>query len=848
MQPLRPALRRFSAHLWFNSLIVALLALGIGANTTMFSLVHGVLLKPLPYPQPGELVMIRKQPTASVAQQPGRGEMVTDKEYLAWQAAAPPAFRALAAYNPGAGSWRRSDGTERLAITNVTDTFFQLLGVSAHRGRLLTAEDAKPGAAPVAVLSYDFWQSRLGGRDGVLGTQLTLDGEAVTIVGVLPPSFQFSEPAQLWRPLSLHEGAGRTGHISIVLVRALARLRPGADLNAAQNQLDQISQRMWESLAPPPGMGPRMVAPPSGAPPASGPAGSAGRMIMGLGSGPVQLVPLQEFLAGAIRPTLWLLFGAVALVLLIACVNIANLQLARAAVRRHEMAVRAALGASRPQLATGLLVENLMPALLGGAFGSLLAFWGVRLARSLLAEQLPRGAPLEISLPVLGFALLLAAGTGLVFGLIPAWQMRRLAPQDALHTGGRAGLATPARGRWRAACVAFEVALALALVADAGLLLKSFLKLRSEDLGFRTDALNVTLPTGENLRPDQLRMLDPATQARINGRLRDFTERYRAALATVPGVRQAAIASSTPFAEYATMIMTDIDGYTPASDTPEPPFAAASVSPDYFSVLGIALRDGRLFTTDDGDGAPEVAIVNESFVRRFFPGQSVIGRRMVSPVHAPNKVTIVGVVADVRRNAQDRTPQAQAYFPLAQWPQARLTALLAFDGDSSSVGRAALEALRKLHPELPFDTPLTLGERLDRMLAPRKLVMNLLLGFAATAVALAALGIFGVMAYAVAQRTHEFGVRMALGADRARILRHVLAQAGTAIGLGVAGGLALGLASSKLLESALFAVARYDPLILFTAGATLAMVGLAASLVPALRASRVNPVDALRAE
>ncbi|HYC70633.1 MAG TPA: ABC transporter permease [Opitutaceae bacterium] len=842
MHAFTQAFRQLRAHPGFNALIVALLALGIGANTTMFSLIHAVLLKPLPYPKPGELVLIRKQPTATAAQGPGRGELVTDKEFLAWTEAGAPSFQAFAAYTTARATWRQAASAEIVQTARVTDGFFPLLGVRAHRGRLPSAEDARAGADPVGVISYGLWQDRFAASDAILGQTLTLDGEAMTVVGVLPPSFQFSEPAQVWRPLTLHEaaGAGPGGahRVSIALVRVLGRLQPGADLAAAQDQLNLISQRMWDGTrAPDPGPG---AAPGDAPPPVS-------RMMAAFAK-PVQLVPLRESLAGAVRPTLWLLAGAVGLVLLIACVNIANLQLARATVRRHELAVRTALGASRAQLARGLLAESLLPAFLGGALGIGLSFWGVHLARSLLGAQLSRVAPVEVNLTVAAFTLLLAAVTGLVFGLAPAWSVRRIAPQDALHTGGRTGTGSPGRNRWRHACVALEIALALALVANAGLLLKSYLRLRAVDLGFRTDVLTVALPTSENLRPNQMRAFDEATERRIAARAREAADRYQEALDAIPGVRRAALADHTPLSQFSMMMMINIEGYTPSATAPEPPLSASSVGPGYFEVLGLALRDGRYTNAGDGQGAPLVVVVNEAFARRFFPGQSVLGRRVASPAHPGERATVVGVVANERRSSMDTDPQAQLYFPFAQWPATRLAALIEYEGDPDAVSAAVLASLRKLQPELAFDVPQTLEERHDRMLAPRKLVMALLLGFAGAAVLLAALGIFGVMAYTVAQRTHEFGVRMALGADRGRVLRHVLRGAGLAIAIGVAGGVALGLGTSRLLESMLFVVSRHDPIVLAGAAGILALVGLAASLVPALRAARVNPIEALRAD
>jgi putative ABC transport system permease protein len=350
------------------------------------------------------------------------------------------------------------------------------------------------------------------------------------------------------------------------------------------------------------------------------------------------------------------------------------------------------------------------------------------------------------------------------------------------------------------------------------------------------------------LRHGQPRAADPAAQARVSARIRELAGQYRDAIAGVPRVKQVAIADRAPFSEFAVMFMTTIDGYTPATDAPQPPLSASGVTADYFNVLGQRLTEGRYLAESDGDGAPLVAVVNEAFVRRFFPGESVLGRRLASPTRPGEWVTIVGVVADTRRNSFDNDPVAQVYFPLAQWPQPRLAALVSYSGDRDQVAAAVLERLRRLRPDQAFDMPVSLEEKLDRMLAPRRLVMNLLASFAGIAVLLAATGIFGVMAYAVAQRTHEFGVRMALGADRTAILRHVLVGAGLAVGIGVIAGILLAVGSSRLLQAGLFGVGRYDPAILGGAALTLTLTGLVAALVPALRAARVDPAVALRAE
>jgi len=821
MQLLQSTLRSLRAHPGFSALVVLLLALGIGANTAIFGVVHAVLLKPLPYPQPGELVLARKPlPTGAGAQVPGGGDLMPDNEFLAWLDATPKSFRALAGYRNAAATLQRGDGAVRVPAASVTGEFFPMLGVAAWRGRLFAAADLAPGAPPTAVLSFSAWQSRFNGDDSALGQVVKLDDIPHTIIGVLPPSFEFIDPVQFWRPLQIAPNA--PGQMRIQLIRVFGRLLPGTSLVSAQRELDAISARYWSNLFSAFGAGP----------------GPMPRLPFA--DATARLVPLQEQLARQSRATLWLLLGAVALVLLIACANIANLQLARAASRRRDAAVRAALGASPLRLAAGLLVENLFLALAGGALGVVLAWWGAQALQAWLADTLPRVNPIGLNATVLGFALLLAFAAGIGFGLAPAWRGSRVDLLETLKEGGQHG--SPGGASWRQALIALEVALALVLAIDTGLLVKSVYQLTTTELGYHTtDVLtaNLALP----------RRYGSAAQQN------DFAARWLAALRALPGVKLAALTDIPPLSPYQQMVLAA--GQRPTanatSSAPPPAMSIASVTPDFFRSTGIALRRGRFFAGQDAADAPAVAIVNEEFVRQFHPEGLTLGEQINLPtaggLHGPVPTgAIVGVVANIRSRGFDSTPQPMAYFPLAQQPRARLSAVLQFEGDSAALARAVTAATHRIDADLALDQPQTLEQQLARQTAPRRATLILTGAFAATAVVLAALGIFGVMSYTVTQRTQEIGIRMALGADSKKILRWLLRYAGVAIGAGLAAGLALAAATSRLLASLFTGVAALDSSVLIAGVALLAFVGLLACLVPALRAIRVNPVEALRNE
>jgi predicted permease len=822
MDLLTSALRQLRAHAAFSVLIITLLALGIGANTAIFGVVHAVLLKPLPYPAPGDLVLARKVPRDPGVQLPGNGDMMPDNEFLAWTEAEPKSFRGLAAYRNAAATLSRGDGAVRVPAAAVTGGFFPLLGVTAWRGRLFEAADLKPGAPPTTVLSHAAWLSRFNGDDAALGSVVKLDDTATTIIGVLPPSFEFTDPVQFWRPLPLVPNA--PGQMRITMLRVFGRLLPGASLETATKELDGISGRYWEGLTSM--MASRM---PPGAQPMRLPFDS-----------PAQLVPLQEQLARQSRTTLWLLLGAVGFVLLIACVNIANLQLARAAGRKRDSAVRAALGASPFRLALELLAENLLLALAGGLLGVLLAWWGTQALSAWMADYLPRINAVGVSGPVLGFAIMLAVVAGLGFGLAPAWSGSRVDLLETLKESSHLG--SPAGHRWRQGLVALEVALALVLAVNTSLLVKSIYQLYATELGFRTsDVLtaNLALPR---------RYGTPRQQG-------DFAARWLASLSTLPGVKTAALTDIAPLAPYQQMILDtgQRPGANATSAAPPPSMSIAAATPDFFRATGIVLKQGRFFTAQDAADTTAVAVVNEEFVRVFHPNGLTLGESINLPaggVAHGNVPTgaIVGVVANIRPRGFESNPQPMAYFPLAQQPRARLTAVLQFVGDADALAQAVTQATHKLDADLALDQPSTLEQQISRQTAPRRVTLILTGAFALTAVILAALGILGVMSYTVTQRTQEIGVRMALGADAGMILRWMLRYGGTAVGTGLVAGLVLTFATNRLLTTLLTGVTTLDPAVVAAGVAGLALVGMAACLLPARRATRINPVEALRSE
>ncbi|MCA1815291.1 MAG: ABC transporter permease [Acidobacteria bacterium] len=798
LQDVRYALRLLFRRPAFTAVAVATLALGVGATTAIFSVVNAVLLKPLPYPQAERLVQVWET-------NPKRGwtrDTISPQNFADWQAQN-NSFDAITAYEYESFIATGGGEPERLVGILASSSFFDVMGVKPARGRTFQAGEDRQGAGRVVVLSDRLWRRRFGGRADALGQAVTLNGESYTVVGVMPPDFSFpTQRIDLWSP-SVDLARPRGDHFMF----AAARLKPGVTIKQAQEDVDAVARRLGEQY------------PDSNA-----------------NSG-VALVSLHEETVGKVRPALLVLLGAVALMLLIACVNVANLLLARATARQKELAVRAALGASRLRLARQLLTESLLLALVGGGAGLLLSVWGVALLVKASAGSIPRAAEIGVDARAFLFALAASALTGLLFGLAPALNFSAPDLNRSLKEGTKAA-GSPRQSRAQSFLVATEIALALVLLVGAGLLLKSYARLLRVDPGFDAEqVLTARLDLPEAKYPDQDRQLEFARQA--VGRIR-----------ALPGVESAGAVSDLPFSGSRSARSFEIEGRPTGENTMTPSADYRRATPDYFRAIGIRLVRGRAFTEGDRQGAPPVAVVNETFARRFFPGEEVLGKRVIYGDGKGKKITreIVGVVADVVHDDLTGERAPEVYVPFAQHPQGEMFFAARSAGDPLALTTALRRAVLDVDRDVPVYSVMTMRQRLDVSVAPQRFNALLLAVFAAVAVLLAGVGVFGVMSYAVAQRTHEIGIRMALGAQRRDIRRLVLSRAMRVTLVGVACGLAAALALTRLMTKLLFGVRAADPAIYFAVPAVLAAVALLACYVPARRATRVDPLVALRDE
>jgi len=804
-QDVRYGLRSLAKNPGFTAVAVLALALGIGANSAIFSVVNAILLRPLPYKDPDRLVMVWEDRSKNgyPRDTPAAGNFHDWREQN-------QVFEGMAAVANQSFNLTGSGEPERVDGRRVSANLFQLLGVEPLHGRRFLPEEDQPGAGRVVVLSHGLWQRRFGSDPQVLGSQLTLDGESHTVVGVMPADFRFPSPEdQMWVPIAFNsqEAANRGRHF----LQVYARLKPGVGLEQARAEMDTIAARLQQQY-----------------PNSNTNVGAA-------------VVPLHEQLVGDIRPALLLLLGAVGFVLLVACANVANLLLARAAARQKEIALRLALGASRARLLRQFLTESLLLALLGGASGLLLALWGVNLLRSFIPESVSQASTVSVDSSVLAFTLLVSVLTGLVFGLAPASQTSGFNLNETLKEGGRDSAAGRRGGRVRSLLVVAEVAVSLVLLIGAGLLINSFLRLRGVDPGFRTDNLLT------------MKVVLPKTKYPDHARRSAFYTELLGRVAALPGVNSAAVTTNLPLTFKGNSMGVSIEGRPDPGPGQRPSVVTRVVSPDYFRTMGIGLLQGRQFGRDDRADTTSVAVVSETLARRFWPGEDPLGKRLTpGPATSTNPddwITVVGVARDVRQFELDADPKPQMYLSYEQagfFEPGDLVVSTAVD--PLGLAGAVRQAVWQVDRDQPVSDVRTMSDILSASLARQRFSTLLLALFAAVALALAAVGVYGVMSYTVARRTHEIGIRMALGARQRDVLRLAVGQALRLVAAGVAVGLAGALLLTRVMASQLYGVSATDPVTLVTITLVLVCVALLASYVPARRAARVDPLIALRYE
>ena len=800
LQDLRYAIRSLRRQPAFAVLAISTLALGIGANAAIFSVVDAVLLRPLEYRDPDRIVSLTTQ-----WQNTGRRGTVSAPDYHDWHDAA-SSFTAMAYYAGGETSVNVAGTADYGVASVVTPEFFEVFGVDALAGRTISREEAKPDAVPVAVISHDLWLRRFGGRSDALGQTVSFGQRASVVVGIMPAGFAFPNPTDVWFwPPIQGETTSRSAHN----YQVVARLKPDTTVEQAQAELSAIAARL-----------------------------SAAYRASNEGKG-AAVVPLHDQLVGDTRPTLYLLFGAVSLVLLIACANVANLLLARATGRTSELAVRAALGAGRRRVMAQLMTESVVLALAAAIVGLLLARWGVSAFVALAPAGIPRISHVGIDARVLAFTFIVSVGASCLFGVLPAIQASRLDLSQSLRQGGRGGALGGGGSRFRNALVVAEVSLAVALVVGAGLLVRSFVALGHVDLGFATDRLLVVRTTVP------ARDLDSARRATMT------YASLMPRLASIPGVTSVAgvrgLAGTSLHSNGGYWLEGGPGPDVAGVQAPQAVFTV--VTPNYFRTMAIPLTTGRDFSDGDIDGAPLVAIVNEALARQAFPGIDPIGRRIMCGLDTPQFMTIVGIARDVHAYGPAAAPLPELYMPYRQHPffGTSLTLVARTAAEPLPLANAVREIIRTTDPEVPVRATTMTETLAGRVATPR--FRTLLIGaLAVLALLLAMAGVYGVMAYAVSRRTAEIGVRMAMGAAPHDVLGLVMGEGLRLAAAGVVLGCSMAVALGQFLRGMLFGVTPTDPVALIAVPAVMLITAAAATAIPALRAARVDPIHALRSE
>src|SRR5436309_6821871 len=796
-QDVRYGARMLRKNPGFTAVAVLTLALGIGANTAVFSVINATLLRPFPYENPERLIILQERNADGGLQ---------DASYLNfadWRSQS-TSFESMAAQREGESfNFSGMGEPERLQGQIVSSNFFRTLGIRPYRGRNFVAEDDRPGAVPATILSYGFWQRRFGADESVVGKAITLNNQSFTVIGVTPANFQFRTAADVFVPIGLSAERfklrGRDPGVGVV-----ARLKPAVSIAQAESELNAIAARLEQEY----------------------PETNTGKRV--------RVESLHESFVGGTRLSLLTLLGAVGLVLLIACANVANLLLVRASTRQREMALRAALGAAQWRIVRQLLGESLLLAALGGVLGVLLAYWGTNLITSYLPGDVPLLREVAIDSTVFVFTLGLSLLAGIVFGMAPAWQASRANLTQALQEGGRGS--TGSRQRLRSALVVSEIALTLAVLVGAGLLIRSFWRLQQVDSGF--DARNVLMM--------QISVKAGPGEGAIAALFQQLREKVR----SLPGVKSVAVSDGLPILRDANWSPFNIEGRPPPEPGNQTWAIRYTVSPEYFQTLGIQLLKGREFTAQDTLNSPPVAIIDETFARQHFQNEDPLGKGLILTLPDGPGIEIVGVVRHVKHAGLDERAAGspQFYLNVNQRRASASHLLVRSVVDPLSLAGAVRDQVWALSKDQPVYNVRTMQQLVSQSIAPRRFSALLMVIFGFVALVLASIGLYGMMSYSVSQRTSEIGIRVALGAQRRDVLTLVIKQAIRLALLGVVAGLVTALALARLLRNLLFGVGAADPLTFGVVAFVLLSVAFLASFVPARRAAKVDPMIALRYE
>ncbi|HET7231694.1 MAG TPA: ABC transporter permease [Longimicrobium sp.] len=798
LQDLRYGARRLARDPAFTLIAVVCLALGIGANTTVLTAVNTLLLRPLPFADPDRLMALYSVAPDAAGDTRFGHESLSYPDFEDW-GNLDGALTATAAYTNAMVNLGGIDEPQRLQAARVTASLFPVLGVRMALGRGFVPAEDRGGR--VVVLSHDLWQSRFGGDRRVLGSTVSLDGEPYTVVGVMQPRIQFPETARLWLPIDPPTGADARGYRNF---NVIGRLAPGVTVRQAGARAAARASQLAERY----------------------PQDDARR------GGGVQ--PYREIFSSQVRPMMLIMLGAVSFVLLIACANVANLLLARGTTRRREIAVRLAVGAGRGRVIRQLLTESLLIALLGGILGALLGTWGMDALTASLPADLPFWMVFNVDGRVLAMTLGIAAASALAFGLVPALRASRLDLVSELKDGGR-GTTGVRSGRLQAGLVVVQLALSLVLLVGATLMIRSFMRLHTASPGFRAGNV-LTLQT--SLQGPRY----PAGSAVTLG-YGQMLERIRA----LPGVKGAAAISSLPVADCCSSSTFFAEGRDyPAGSAPEALTSAAT--PGYFATLGIPLLAGREFNGADREGVPRVAIVNRVMAERTWPGQSALGKRFRFGAADTTWFTVVGVARETKYHKLNDPDLPQLYLAHAQQPWRTLSIVVRTAGEPAALAPAVRQAVRALDPDLPLTRVQGMAEVVRLRMFESRVYGSMFAVFALVALLLASVGLYGVMSYTVAQRTHEVGVRIALGAPPAGVIRLMVRRGARLIAIGLAIGIPAAFALAQVLRGALYGVSASNPATFLAIAALLSAVALAAAYIPARRAARVEPMTALRME